>query len=49
MVHADTATAGSVGRGAPRARDAAVERGLALGFAAALGVWMVVASALGLG
>lgn len=49
MVQADTGTAGSIGRGELRAQDAAVERGLALGFAAALGVWMVVASALGLG
>jgi hypothetical protein len=49
MVQADTATAGSVGRDPRRAQDAAVERRLALGFAAALGFWMVVASALGLG
>ena len=48
MVQADLGTAGSIG-GARRAQDAAVERGLALGFAAALGLWMIVASALGVG
>jgi hypothetical protein len=35
--------------GAARARNAAAERTIALGFAAALGVWMLVASALGVG
>ena len=48
MVEAEAGTGSMIG-GASRARDAAAERVIALGFAAALGVWILVASALGVG
>lgn len=49
MVQAESGTAGSLGGSTARARDAAAERVIALGFVAALGVWMMVAAALGVG
>jgi hypothetical protein len=48
MVHAHSGS-GSIGGGTDRAQDAAAERMIALGFVAALGVWMLLASALGVG
>lgn len=39
----------SIDEDADRAQDAAAERRIALGFAAAFGVWMLLASALGFG
>lgn len=48
MVQAHSGT-GSIVGGGDRAQDAAAERMIALGFVAALGFWMLVASALGVG
>jgi hypothetical protein len=39
----------SIVEGADRAQDAAAERVIALGFVAAFGIWMLLASALGVG
>lgn len=47
MMQADSTTGSMVG--SARAQDAAAERVIALGFAAALGAWMLIASALGMG
>jgi hypothetical protein len=48
MVQADSENR-SIVDATDRAQDAAVERLIALGFVAAFGVWMLLASALGVG
>lgn len=48
MVHADLENRSVVDE-TDRAQDAAVERLIALGFVTAFGVWMLLASALGVG